>query len=183
MFYQATLRFRRPFRAGFAPYWKTYHKSIIKQLPSNQTIYKLKCTPLPNAKRFADRKNGILTKCKKNGLNDVSFFTSAQQCKPLNPLKSRLSAKEKGHHILSKYDVLSGGGGESRTHVRKRFLKNFSERSWCFVVSPHPTPISRLRIRLSYCSPMLLGAHIGFSCMFDVRSSDLQVNRSWRATA
>jgi len=52
--------------------------------------------------------------------------------------------------------TFSGGGGESRTHVRKRFLKNFSERSWCFVVSPHPTPISRLRIRLSYCSPMLL---------------------------
>ena len=74
-----------------------------------------------------------------------------------------------------------GEGGESRTHVRKHFRVIFSERSFWFSVSLLPTPKSRLRFRLSYSSSMLLGAHTEFSCIFDARSADLQVNRSWRA--
>lgn len=36
-------------------------------------------------------------------------------------------------------------------------------------VSPLTAPVSRLCLRLSYWSPVLLGAHTEFSCIFDAR--------------
>ncbi len=44
---------------------------------------------------------------------------------------------------------LSGGDGGSRTHVRKHFHRNFSERSRCFIVSPLLAPTGRLKNQLS----------------------------------
>ena len=62
-----------------------------------------------------------------------------------------------------------GGDDGTRTHVRKHFHRNFSERSFCFKASPFITPKSRLYNRLSRCSLMLPGFHIRFSCMVDAR--------------
>ena len=42
-----------------------------------------------------------------------------------------------------------GGSDGNRTHVRKHFHRSFSERSFCFKVSPQTSPKSRLYHQLS----------------------------------
>ena len=49
-------------------------------------------------------------------------------------------------HLDCGYD---GGSDGNRTHVRKHFHRSFSERSFCFKVSPQTSPKSRLYHQLS----------------------------------
>lgn len=60
-----------------------------------------------------------------------------------------------------------GGDDGNRTRVRKHFRRTFSERIFCFKISPLKTPRSRLFHQLSRCSLMLPGFHMKFSCMLD----------------
>ncbi|OHW62206.1 hypothetical protein EUAN_12750 [Andreesenia angusta] len=53
--------------------------------------------------------------------------------------------------------TFAGGGGGSRTHVRKCFTRNFSECSHCFKVSPSQTPNDRIPVRLSPISLLEVG--------------------------
>ena len=76
--------------------------------------------------------------------------------------------RRKKTRLMRVYCVYGGDGG-SRTHVRKHFHKTFSERSWCFVVSPLYTPISRLVNQLSRCSLTVPGDPARFSCIVDAR--------------
>ena len=45
--------------------------------------------------------------------------------------------------------LFHGGSDGNRTHVRKHFHRSFSERSFCFKVSPQTSPKSRLYHQLS----------------------------------
>ena len=55
---------------------------------------------------------------------------------------------EKEGHFWPSFRVHGGDDG-NRTHVRKHFQRNFSERSFCFKVSHHRPPKSRLPSQLS----------------------------------
>ena len=73
--------------------------------------------------------------------------------------------KQPGTHQHSR--PKSGGDDGNRTRVRKHFRRTFSERIFCFKISPLKTPRSRLFHQLSRCSLMLPGFHMKFSCMLD----------------
>ena len=110
--------------------------------------------------------------------NPLFFVFFCRLYASVNGLKSRfkkrcthwnhapsVAIKQPGTHQHSR--PKSGGDDGNRTRVRKHFRRTFSERIFCFKISPLKTPRSRLFHQLSRCSLMLPGFHMKFSCMLD----------------